>query len=291
MVRKTDVSVIVPVYNGEKTIKGCIQSLMGLRYPRENVEFIVVNNASNDRTAQILDSYKGGIRILYEQKRGAAAARNKGLLNARGRLIAFTDADCMADKEWLTNILLPLSDRSIGVVGGKILSRRPCNRIELFGERIHDHDRAINEFNPPYAITMNWASRLSVFEEVGLFDERFLRGQDDDLSHRIFLAGYKLIYQPEAIIYHKNERAFPGLFHEGYVHGYHDIKNGVIRKRDAGRIGRKRIPKVGIKQRLKYCFTQEDRFEVFCALVFELGRAIGKFLAFMRFVYLDTRRI
>jgi GT2 family glycosyltransferase len=115
----------------------------------------------------------------------------------------------------------PLRDPEVGVVGGTILSRRPCGMIEAFGERIHDHARALTRTSPPYAITMNWASRRLVLQRIGLFNEALLRSSDVDCSYRMLAAGYRLAYEPRAIIYHRNERTPWGLMHEGYVHGFH----------------------------------------------------------------------
>lgn len=218
------VSVIVPIYNAQRTVEDCLESLLALDYPRDRLQLLCVDNASTDRTPQILARYATRIRVLHEDKRGPAAARNRGLRCATGEVIAFTDSDCVVDRLWLRFLVAPLHDASIGAVGGTILSKRPCNSIERFGEQIHDHERAIHEFMPPYVITMNWSSRLSVLRDVGLFNEELLRSQDVDLSYRLFQAGYTLAYEPRAVIYHQNERTPWGLMHEGYVHGYHAVR-------------------------------------------------------------------
>jgi hypothetical protein len=82
----------------------------------------------------------------------------------------------------------------------------PCDRVE------HDHQRAIEECNPPYAITMNWASPRTVLESVGLFNELFLRGCDSECARRVAATGYRLVSQREAVIYHRNEITQHGLF-------------------------------------------------------------------------------
>jgi cellulose synthase/poly-beta-1,6-N-acetylglucosamine synthase-like glycosyltransferase len=213
-------SVIVAVRNGAATLGACLDSLLRLDYPADRVELIAVDNASTDTTPDILAGSGARLRVLHEQRLGPAAARNRGLRDAVGEMVAFTDADCVVDRQWLRHLVAPLTDSTIGVVGGRILSRRPCNRIEAFGEHIHDHARAV-QLSPPYAITMNWASRRSVLEAVGRFNETLLRSSDVDCSYRMVAAGYRLVYAPEAVIYHRNERTPWGLVHEGYVHAVH----------------------------------------------------------------------
>jgi glycosyltransferase involved in cell wall biosynthesis len=290
MIYLQKVSVIVPVYNAERTIVECIDSLLRLNYPKENLELILVNNASTDGTADVLNRYSREIEILYEEKKGPAAARNRGLLNARGDIVAFVDADCTVDKDWLKKIVLPLQDEAVGVVGGKILSKRPCNKIEEFGEEIHDHEKAINEYNPPYAITMNWSSSLSALKEIGLFDEGFRRCEDVDLSYRIFRSGYKIVYQPEAVVYHRNERTFLGLFREGYLHGFHSIRALKAHEDFLKPFGHRRF---NLSSYTKILFSLvnsirgRDRNYSICYFVFNAGKKVGKFVGSLRYLYLD----
>lgn len=217
------VSIIVAVYNGERTIEECADSIFAQSFPKSDIELLLVDNASTDRTRAILDRYRGRAVILHETTRGPAAARNCGLRNATGDIIAFTDADCVVHREWLSRLIEPLRDHTVGIAGGTILARRPCNAVEAFGERIHDHQMAIEYDSPPYAITMNWASRKSVIDEVGPFDENLLRCEDCDLAYRIVAAGYRIVHAPAAVVYHRNEQSITGLIAEGYAHGYHSI--------------------------------------------------------------------
>jgi glycosyltransferase involved in cell wall biosynthesis len=217
------VSVVVPVWNGADTIVACVTSLLALSYPRDCLEIVVVDNGSTDGTRDRLARFDGAIRVLVEPRRGASAARNRGIRASRGRIVAFTDADCTVEPGWLSHLVGPLADPEVGIAGGAMLSVVGANRIERFGEIIHDHRRAIEELQPPYAVTMNWASRREVLLEAGLFDERLLRSQDVDLAWRIHGAGYRLAYVPDAIIRHRNARTVPGLLHEAYVHGRYAV--------------------------------------------------------------------
>jgi len=288
MVYLPKVSVIVPVYNAETTVEECIHSLLGLNYPKDNLELIFVNNDSTDRTINILNRYDQEIKILYEKKRGPAAARNKGLSSARGDIIAFTDSDCVVDTDWLRNIVSPLQDQSIGTVGGKILAKRPSNKIEEFGEKIHDHHKAINEFKPSYVITVNWASRLSVLKKVGFFDEGFMRCEDVDLSFRIFHSAYKLVYNPDAVVFHWNEKTLSGLFQEGYLHGYHSIKIYKVHKDLLKNFGHRRINLHSYGQILSSFVNFMkgiNRDHSMYYFIFNVGKKLGKFVGSVRLRY------
>lgn len=220
-------SVVVAVHNGERTLGDCLASLARLDYPPDRYEIVCVDNASTDATPRILAKHAthgARCRIVREPKRGPAAARNAGVRCATGEVVAFTDADCTVDPAWLRHLAAAALEAPIGIAGGTILSRRPCNAIEAFGQRIHDHRRALTELHPPYAITMNWASRRAVLDELGGFDETLARCSDVDLSYRILQAGYSLRYEERAVVYHQNERTPWGLLHEGYVHGFHAVK-------------------------------------------------------------------
>lgn len=213
------ISVVVPVFNGAATIARCVESLLAVDYPADRYEIICVDNASTDDTASRLSRFLPRVRILREEVRGAAAARNRGIREASHDVIAFTDADCTVDSDWLRALATRIGEPGVGIVGGRIAAMQGANAVERFGERIHDHRRAIEQLRPPYVITMNWASPRRLLLDVGLFDETLLRGQDTDLAFRIGAAGWRMVYVPDAIVRHFNERTLWGLFREGYTHG------------------------------------------------------------------------
>jgi glycosyltransferase involved in cell wall biosynthesis len=283
-------SVIVPAYNAEATIDECVRSLLELRYPREKLELMVVDNDSRDGTGNALRRYGDRIVVLRERKRGAAAARNTGLARARGDVIAFTDADCVVDPDWLAKLVAPLEDPDIGIAGGRILAGPTANDVERFGEEIHDHRRAIEDIRPPYAITMNWASRRWVLGELDGFDESFRRGQDVDLSYRVVQAGYALAFVGEAVVYHRNEDRLTGLFREGFVHGFHGVlarkqHEDFLRGYGHGRVNLRSYGAIG--SRLRDWLRGRDRPRSGCEAVFNSGKKAGKLLGSLRFGHLD----
>src|SRR5579871_2092690 len=96
-------SIILCTYNREKHIKRCLDSLVGLHYPKDKYEIIVVDDGSKDSTQDIVSRYP--VRLIQHKKnQGIAVARNTGLQAARGKIYVCFDDDCFADKEWLQNL-------------------------------------------------------------------------------------------------------------------------------------------------------------------------------------------
>lgn len=279
-VRTPQATIVVAVYNGASTIEACVSSLLALRFPREDYEIIVVDNGSTDGTRAVLARLGDEVRILDEPTRGASAARNRGIRQARGSVIAFTDADCTVEPGWLAALVEPLHDQSVGIVGGPILGRVAGNRIERFGERIHDQQRAIEVDRPPYVASGNWASRREVLCGAGLFDERLLRVQDVDLAWRIRQSGYRLVYAPAATVRHRNERTVWGLMHEGYVHGFHAIR--VIDKHAAVEPGVRRSWRrtpVRLGRDLRQLATGRNAVDGVLRLLFDTAKTAGELVA------------
>ena len=125
------ISVIIPVYNGERTIGACVESLLAQDYPKDKYEVIIVDNNSKDKTAGIIKEYS--VQYLFEGRiQSSYAARNAAIKAAKGEILAFTDADCAADKEWLKNGIAEFIDNKIGCVAGGIKGCEPVNYIEEY---------------------------------------------------------------------------------------------------------------------------------------------------------------
>ncbi|MDQ6914574.1 MAG: glycosyltransferase [Actinomycetota bacterium] len=289
MTYRPSVSVIVPAYNSAATIDACALSLLDLRYPGD-LELRVVDNDSTDGTWHALRPYGHRIVVLRERTRGPGAARNAGLASATGEVVAFTDADCVVNRDWVTQLVAPLEDPAVGIAGGTILTTEPANDVQCFGEAIHDHRIAIEVYRPPYAITMSWASRAAVLRELGGFDERFLRGQDVELSYRMVQAGYRLTFVAGALVRHHNVATLPALFQKGFVHGFHGVR---VRKRHESflrRYGHRRVSPAAythIASSLRDWACGRDAPRAQCDAIFNLGKRAGKLLGSARFGHLD----
>lgn len=113
------VSIVVPAYNEEKFIGDCLESLSNLSYPKCRYEIIVVDNCSKDNTATIAESM--GAIVIRNAIGKVGAVRNQGATVARGEILAFIDADCIAGKNWLKSAIDKLKDPTVGAVGGCII--------------------------------------------------------------------------------------------------------------------------------------------------------------------------
>jgi len=217
------ISVIIPVLNGEKTIEECIQSLLTLDYPKDRYEVIIVDGNSTDNTRLIIEKYP--VKLLLEIKKGIAVARNTGIGTAKGEILAFTDSDCVVDKNWLKYIIKKFDDPRVGGIGGKIIAYNPATVVEqyLAAASYFDAKAGIN-LKKSYILTTNAAYRRDAVEEVGLFDDSFISWEDADLSYRIAQRGYKIVYEPEAIVFHKHRSSLKGLFLQNFRNGCGKVK-------------------------------------------------------------------
>ncbi len=111
------VSVNVPFYNAERFIGRCIEGLLGQNFPLEHYEIFMIDNNSTDASTKIVRQYPR-IQLLFEAKQGAYAARNRGLREAKGEIMAFTDADCVPSRDWLNEIVAALAQPGIEIVIG-----------------------------------------------------------------------------------------------------------------------------------------------------------------------------
>jgi glycosyltransferase involved in cell wall biosynthesis len=263
------VTVVVPAYNAAATIEECVASLLALDYDGP-LELVVVDNGSTDATRALVAGL--GATVLEETRRGPAAARNTGLRHATTELVAFTDADCTVEPEWLARLVAPLADATVGIAGGRILARLGANEAERFGELIHDHQAAIEVWRPPYVITMSWASRRAVLEEAGGFDETLRRGEDVDLSWRIAATGRRLVYVPDASVRHRNERTLAGLAREGLLHG---LAAGPVLRRHAALVE-------AARGEPSHDLPPRPQFPARYSRAFEAGKRAGRALDVLR---------
>jgi cellulose synthase/poly-beta-1,6-N-acetylglucosamine synthase-like glycosyltransferase len=216
------VSVIVPVYNGQRTIGQCIKSLLSLNYPSGSIEIIVVDNNSKDDTYQILRKYPV-VALIEDRIQSSYASRNTGIRHAKGEILAFTDSDCIAEKDWLLRAVECFGDGRVGCVAGRIEGYAPSNYIEEYLVRTHSLSQGSTRFLP-YAQTANAVYRREVFDAVGMFEEHWISGGDADMTWRMQLhSGYTLVPCDGALIYHVHRSTLKGFFRQRITWGQGEV--------------------------------------------------------------------
>lgn len=180
------VSVLVPFYDNAPHIERCIAGILAQDAPPDDYETILIDNGSRDGSRAYASRF-ARVRVVDEPKRGAYAARNRGVGEARGDVLLFTDADCVPDRTWLRHHLDGLAEPAVDVVLG---SRRPARETTpLRLMMLYEETKAGVVFGGTdrtryYGYTNNMAVRKRTFVELGGFDE-VLRGADSVFVRRL----------------------------------------------------------------------------------------------------------
>ena len=216
------VSVIVPVFNGAATIESCVQSLLAQDYPRERHEIIVVDNNSSDETAAIVTRYP--VRLVHERhKQSSYAARNRGVQEAQGEWLAFTDADCIVDSGWLSRLMVGHEDPSVGGLAGRVVPAQPVSLLEQFAVSRGQVSQDVSMANSflPVAITANVAYRRQVWEGLGGFDETMISSGDMNFAWRLQLLHCKTIrFNRAAMVFHQHRASFRAFWKQHRIYGF-----------------------------------------------------------------------
>lgn len=211
------VSVIIPIYNDAEPLKICLEALENQTYPKDLYEVIVVDNGSNAaQDIKGLVCYFGQVETIYESFPSSYAARNKGLRQARGQIIAFTDADCIPDPNWIQNgVRNLLQVPNCGLLAGKIEiffrdSHRPTV-VELY-ESITAFPQEHLLKNRRFGATANIFTFKEVIENVGDFNNNLKSGGDMEWGRRVFAYGYNQVYAEDASVRHPARHSFEQLY-------------------------------------------------------------------------------
>jgi len=231
------VSVVVPVWNDAERLSGCLRALEAQTYPDHSYEVIVVDNNSTYATveatvevAQVVSSFAHA-RLIHESTPGSYAARNTGVANARGEIIAFTDSDCVPARDWIERGVghLVALKGNCAVVAGRIeifprLAKQP-NAVEQYEVLI---SLAQKEFVKKYnfGATANLFTFRQVFAKVGTFLAEVKSGGDLEWGRRVIDYGFRLDYSEDARVFHPARASFTQLYSKivRVTGGLHDLK-------------------------------------------------------------------
>lgn len=195
------ISVIVCTYNGQRTVKSCMDGITELDYP--NYEVIVINDGSRDKTASIVQNYP--VKLISTENRGLSAARNTGLENAAGEIVAYIDDDAHPDQHWLKFLAMEyMKTPHMGVGGPNIpplgagmvsecVANAPGSAAHvLLNDRVAEHIPGCN-----------MSFRAEALRAVGGFDPCYRTAGDDvDVCWKIQAKGWTIGFSPGAMVWH-----------------------------------------------------------------------------------------
>jgi glycosyltransferase involved in cell wall biosynthesis len=206
------VSVIIPALNEEAMIGKCLNCLEQSEFPRDSFEVIVVDNGSTDRTLEIVHSYSSRLNSKVLQKAGVniSALRNLGAAEAKGDILAFLDADCLAPRDWLRTATQQLQSADSGIVGGKYSIPRDSRWV---ARAWYGVGYVPNSGEVSYVPAGNLVVRRSRFLQVGGFNEKLRTTEDFDLCVRARNAGLPIRAVAEMAVVHLGTPQTLGAFY------------------------------------------------------------------------------
>jgi GT2 family glycosyltransferase len=218
-------------------------------------ELIVVDSTTDpeqaSKTRQLVNSMNG--QYVFENRRGLSVARNTGIRVSRGELVAFADDDFIVERNWVSNLVKNYSDRRVACCTGRMMpyrsdevtrvyessmsfdkgprrrkfSKEDMDILNLLGTVLKIGQKRLNDATPvPWSVGFGFFScRRSVFSAVGLFDEKLGRGapgmacEDLDMFYRILKAGYEIVYEPLARVYHVHRQTHGEILNDAFANG------------------------------------------------------------------------
>ncbi len=214
------VSIVVPAHNETDSLGTCLEGLLAQDYPARRREIIVIDNGSTDDTGAVLSRYP--VIALQEPRQGSYLARNRGIRQARGEIIAFIDADCQPrSSTWLRSLIDGHQDPAVGAFVGEFQPLSTQGIIEGYvDDRGLIRQETLLKSDPPSIAAGNAAYRKSVFEKIGLFQSTNHFGADSELTLRMIRDGsFRIRYNPEAVVYHPHPAALIPFLRRTYQIG------------------------------------------------------------------------
>ncbi|MBN1878581.1 glycosyltransferase [bacterium] len=203
--RTIDFSIIIPCFNAADCIEACLSALKSQTIQRDRYEIIVIDDGSTDETAS-----KAGVlcdRVIRIPNSGPAAARNRGVREATGEIVLFTDSDCIPHTDWIEKMIQPFTDMAIfGVKGAYRTSQRSFVARFVQAEYEFKYRRMEQLESIDFVDTYAAAFRRSIFLQLGGFNEKFPGAsvEDQEFSFRMAEAGFKMVFIPDALVDHRH---------------------------------------------------------------------------------------
>lgn len=225
------ISLIIPTFERPARLAECLASLTETSHPAEALEVIVVDDGGRVPLDPVLAAFGDRLqtRLVRQTNAGPAAARNRGALEARHPLLAFTDDDCRPASGWLSELAKTAEQFPDAMIGGSTANALADNVYSAASQRLIDY--ICEYYQPgsgrtPFFASNNMAVPAHRFHEVGGFDPSFplAAGEDRDFCRRWYEAGFPMVAAPHAVIEHAHRLSLASFWrqHVNYGRGaYH----------------------------------------------------------------------
>jgi glycosyltransferase involved in cell wall biosynthesis len=196
------VSIIIPAYNEEENIALCLGSIFNMDYPDEMFEVIVVDNGSTDKTVEVAEKFK--VTLIVDDAKNVSGLRNLGVQVAKGKILAFVDADCIVAREWLKNAEPYFDNTGISAWGAPPIPPENATWVQKAWFVVRKKEQAVQDVG--WMESMNLLVRKKIFQDVGGFDESLITCEDVDLCYRLATKG-RIVSDERLSVIHLGEAA------------------------------------------------------------------------------------
>ena len=217
MTTRLDVSVLICTRDRSALVEGCLDSVLACS--PAPVEVVVVDQSRDQATRQAVDRRQGAavpVRYVRGIGHGLSRAKNQGVPECAGAIIAFTDDDCLADPRWVEALAGPIVSGRAGAVVGRTLPEKAVGgREDTTSVYAPEGSPVFSRRTHPWRVGGggNFGAARDVLRRTGPFDERFGPGaplesaEDMDMNHRLLRAGERIVFAPDAVIRHRSWRS------------------------------------------------------------------------------------
>lgn len=220
-------SVVVPTHNRPGPLRECLEALANQDLAPDRFEVVVVDDGSTGPpVSNVVEEFQSRcrIRLIAQRHGGPSQARNFGTEQARGDYLAFTDDDCRPARNWLSALSLRLAQNPGAGIGGQTINALAGNRYAAASQALIDYLYSYynqGDSGARFFTSNNLALPAARFRELGGFDTNYTRAASEDrelCSHWLQL-GYRLIYAPEARVYHHHEMGALDYWRQHFNYG------------------------------------------------------------------------
>ncbi len=281
-------SIIIPTYGRPDQLRNCLDTLVEVDPPGEGFEVVVVDDGTPEPLEPQLKPWRDRLEVtvLRQENAGPGPARNLGLTAARGRFVAFTDDDCLIDREWLRALESALEERPEALIGGRT-TQQPGDPFSETNQLIFDAvHRFYNESGQgaTFFPSNNMAISAELLRDVGGFDPQFFprASEDRELCDRWRHLGHDLLYVPEAHLIHARPASLQRYWRQHFTYGrgahhYHRLRaeRGSGQLRDDA-VFHRRLPGM-LRQPLKELPLKKRTTALALLGIWQLANAAGYF--------------